>query len=376
MNESKSVSQENKMLILGLAGAGCQILSRVAPESSPDMKIGLIDTDPASLDASAISSSLQIGNSVTKGFSAGGNTLVGRRAVEADLSIIREMIKGVSFLVLVVGLGGGTGSGAAPAIIRIARSQGSSCLCLATTPFNFEGHKKMSLAKEALDQLQHLCDAVVVLPNQILANQLQEEPSLEDSFRLSDEMLKSAVQSLWKLFHANNLLQLDFAAVKNMVNRFDGLCHFGCATSSKSHKLVGELIKHPLMENGEILRKCQAVVFGLCAGKGFKLSQMDEIVDDLFDYLPKDTQIQWGIALDSEESNELSLTVVASESIRAPENEDGNPSDEKGSSDDRGQSKLDLYPVVSEAEEISLEQSRGEDLDKPTYLRRGTKIPH
>jgi cell division protein FtsZ len=106
------------------------------------------NTDLKALHNSQAYIRLPLGKKLTGGFGAGGIPEVGEKAALEDKERIQDIIRGADMIFLTAGMGGGTGTGAAPIIASIAKDLGILTVAVVTKPFDFEGKKKMKLAKK------------------------------------------------------------------------------------------------------------------------------------------------------------------------------------------------------------------------------------
>ena len=107
--------------IIGLGGAGTNMLERIALDGMEDTQLLALNTDVRTLNSCLAQTKIQLGTNLTKGLGSGGDPELGRQSVMEAEDEIRAAMKDQRIVFLCAGLGGGTGSGAAPLITRIAR---------------------------------------------------------------------------------------------------------------------------------------------------------------------------------------------------------------------------------------------------------------
>ena len=135
--------------IIGLGGAGANMLERIALDGLDGAELLALNTDLRTLNSCIAREKIQLGVNLTKGLGAGGDPDLGNQAVLEAEDQIRASIKGRRIVFLCTGLGGGTGSGAAPIVTRIAREEGAFVVVFATMPFAFEGRRRRDQADDA-----------------------------------------------------------------------------------------------------------------------------------------------------------------------------------------------------------------------------------
>ena len=110
---------------------------------------------------------------------------------------MEKLLEGVSFLLVIGGLGGGTASGGMPVVLSVARKLEIPTLFVVTLPFTLEGHSKRKIAEDTVkDELLGLADAVICLPNDLLFSVLEATTPLSSAFKLADQELSRTVLAL------------------------------------------------------------------------------------------------------------------------------------------------------------------------------------
>src|SRR5436189_267007 len=80
-----------------------------------------------------------------------------------------------------------------------------------TFPFDCEGNRRQRQAQQGLQELKATADGVICLPNQKLFRLIDEQTSVRDTFKLSNELLAEGVVNLWRLIVCKGLIEIHFA---------------------------------------------------------------------------------------------------------------------------------------------------------------------
>ena len=104
--------------VIGVGGAGANVLDRMALEGSDDAELLTLNTDVRALSTSVSSDKIQLGSTLLKGMGTGGDPSLGKQAALEAVDEIRAAVREKGIIFICVGLGGGTGSGAAPEVCR------------------------------------------------------------------------------------------------------------------------------------------------------------------------------------------------------------------------------------------------------------------
>ena len=150
--------------VVGVGGAGSNILDRVMLDGIDAADLVAINTDVQSLTASVAAHKVQLGRNLTRGLGSGGDPELGYAAAEEATDEIRSVLQGGTVIFLCAGLGGGTGSGAAPLVAQIAKEENALVLAFSAVPFSFEGRRRCAQAEESLTRLRFRRVSVTIPP--------------------------------------------------------------------------------------------------------------------------------------------------------------------------------------------------------------------
>ncbi len=365
-----------RILVMGVGSSGTPAVARMC-ELNPELDAVAIDTDTKGLEATAAIRVIHVGRTVTNGCSAGGDVELGRQSIEKDFSNIRAQLRQADLLVIVAGLGGGTGSGAVPVITRIAREAGTLVLCMLTLPFAFEGKSITRKAEDALKRIRTHADAIIRIPNEMMVDRSDADLPVEQIFARSQQMMIDGIFALWRMLSQTGVCGLDFACIQIMLRNCDGFCHYAGADASgvdRGTAVAEKIVKHRLLNDGKVLEKAAGLIIGLTGGPDLKLSEIDEVMRQVQEKLPEDSWVNFGVAIDSACENRLSAIVLVAEEWKEPLMDDARR--QMGFGFNSGQGELPLE-TIGKGRFANLDSTihEGQDLDVPTYIRRGIKLP-
>ena len=226
---------ESSVKIIGLGGAGANMLDRAALDGMTGAEMLCVNTDMRTLSSSVAGEKIQIGKNLTKGLGAGGDPELGLKAVqEAELEI-RDTLRGRKMIFICVGLGGGTGSGAAPLITRLAREEGAFVVVFATMPFGFEGQRRRDQAETALNELAVLANALVTFDNGRMGELVLAKQGIHEAFAAADRMISESIKAVTRLVVRPGLINvgLDDLMAALRTTRVWNLCRRRAARSWK-----------------------------------------------------------------------------------------------------------------------------------------------
>jgi cell division protein FtsZ len=312
-----------RLKILGVGGAGSHTVSQIAASRSQGnhliegVDLVAINTDKQALEEINTAEKLQIGAAVTHGLGAGGEPEIGARAAQNDAEKIAALCQNADVVFITAGLGGGTGTGASPVVARIAKEQGALVLAFVALPFTFEGDRRRQQALAGLEQLKAQSDAVICIPNDKIFKIVGNDASVVDAFKRADENIVLGVQAIWQLLSRKGLINLDFADLRATLGskHCDGLFSHGMAEgANKAREAVKALLENPLLDGGDVLSKAEGVLVSILGGPDLTLADVQRAVEPITRHANR-AHVIMGAAIDETYRGKLAVTVIAAANI-------------------------------------------------------------
>ena len=303
--------KQARMRVVGVGGAGGNAVNRMIDAGLEGVEFVAINTDAQVLELSKATHRIHIGNSVTKGLGAGARPEVGRKAVEEDREQVVEIIAGSDMVFITAGMGGGTGTGAAPVVAQIARELGALTVGIVTTPFKWEGKPRARNADQGITQLKENVDTLIIIPNQRLLTIAPKDLPLTEAFRLADDVLLQATRGISDLITTPGLINLDFNDVKTVMSAGgDALMGTGIARGeNRSIQAAQNAIRSPLLDDMSILG-AKGVLVNISAGSDLTLFEVNDAVSVITEAVGSEAEIIWGTVLDDNLEDEIRVTVI------------------------------------------------------------------
>jgi cell division protein FtsZ len=299
--------------LVGVGGAGSNAVDRLKMENLERLQLAVINTDYQALASSPVQDKVLIGMSVTRGLGAGGDPELGREAAEADREKIATVVKDCDLVFLIAGEGGGTGSGAAPIVAEIAAETGALVIAFVTMPFSFEGGRRLKQAEEGLRALRQVCDAVIPLPNDVLLQEAAENETVLDSFARADEWIGRGVKSIWAMLFKTGLINLDFATLRQAFHTRGGKTLFGLGEGSGENAVsdaVASLKLCPLLHTPEFSRKADRLLVNIMGGADLTLPKVNELMTAITEQFGRDSHIIMGAVIDEGMPGRLEVCII------------------------------------------------------------------
>ncbi len=308
--ENQGLQAEIK--VIGVGGGGGNAVEHMMKTKMEGVTFINANTDSQVLERSTADITLQLGENTTRGLGAGANPEVGRQAAMEDRDRIAEAIDGADMVFITAGLGGGTGTGAAPVVAELAKEKGILTVAVVTTPFMFEGAKRMKYAEQGVEQLESTVDSLITIPNDKILDYMGEDTTMEAAFAEANQVLLNAVQGIAELITRPGVINVDFADVRTVMSEM-GMAMMGSAVATgenRAERATRNAISSPLLEDTE-LQGARGMLVNVTAGEDLTIGEFSKIGKLLHAYVSPEANVVIGTAVDPELDGELRVTVVA-----------------------------------------------------------------
>jgi cell division protein FtsZ len=317
---------------------------------------------------------------------------VGRQSAEESMAEIEAALAGADMVFITAGMGGGTGTGAAPVLAEVAKRMGILTIGVVTKPFDFEGAKRRQIAEEGIERLKSNADAVIVVPNQRLLQIIDKRTSVYEAFKISDDVLRQAVQGLSDLINFPGEVNLDFADVRAiMSNAGTALMGMGRASGSgddRARQAALMAIDSPLLEMS--IEGARGVLFNVQGGKNLSMFEINEAAQVINEHVDPEAKIIFGTSIDPNLQDEIKITVIATgftkekeeqaQSFVSPLNKEvklpynlpkfGRDTEYSNGPISRPQPTSNIQQNNSQQQQPRKDQYTDEQLDIPAFLRK------
>jgi cell division protein FtsZ len=298
--------------VIGVGGGGGNAVQHMVVNNIEGVEFICANTDSQALRNVEARSVIQLGGAVTKGLGAGANPEIGRQAAIEDRERIAESISGADMVFITAGMGGGTGTGGAPVVAEVAKEMGILTVAVVTKPFPFEGKKRSVIAEQGLTQLAENVDSLITIPNEKLLSVLGKNSSLLDAFSAANDVLLGAVQGIADLIMRPGMINVDFADVRTVMSEM-GQAMMGTGSASgdnRAREAAESAIGSPLLEDVD-LQGARGILVNVTAGLDLSLGEFTEVGEVVEEFASEHATVVVGTVIDSELSDELKVTVVA-----------------------------------------------------------------
>ncbi|MBP2639524.1 MAG: hypothetical protein H6Q66_475 [Firmicutes bacterium] len=310
MSAAESNGNFSRIKVVGVGGAGNNALNRMIA-SGLQADFIAVNTDVQSLALSKANRCIQIGERLTKGLGTGADARLGELAAIESRDKIKNALIGADMVFIAAGMGGGTGTGASPIIAECAREVGALTLAVVTSPFKFEGRKRLKQAEEGLKKLSAVVDSFLTIANDRLFLVIDKRTPALEAFRIADDLLRQGVQGISDLIVKPALVNLDFADVKAVLSG-GGRTLMGIGTGKGENRVVDAVrsaIQNPLFETS--IHGAKGILVNVTGSSDITLPEINEAMAVVNDCADPEANIIFGADIDEALSDTVKVTIIA-----------------------------------------------------------------
>ena len=307
--------QSSIIKVIGVGGGGSNAVNHMYSQNIEGVNFIICNTDAQAIAQSKVSNKIQLGPHLTQGLGAGANPEIGRQAVEESLEEIKRILEvNTKMAFITAGMGGGTGTGGAPIIAKICKDLGILTVGIVTTPFAYEGKKRIAQAEEGISYLKDHVDTLLVISNDKLRHQFGNL-KMKEAFAKADNVLATAAKCITDVINSTGQINVDFADVCTVM-RNGGVAILGSASAegeNRAQRAIENALNSPLLNDNDI-RGAKWILININSAEGeheFTMDEVEVIQNYLLTNAGEDTDVILGMGYDSTLGSKIGITLIA-----------------------------------------------------------------
>jgi cell division protein FtsZ len=297
--------------VVGVGGGGCNAINRMIEARIGGVDFVGVNTDAQALGRCDAPQTMRIGERVTKGLGAGSDPDKGKGAAEESRDELKDLLADAEMVFITAGMGGGTGTGAAPVIAGIAKDAGALTIAVVTRPFAFEGKKRRDQADSGIEALRAEVDTLIVIPNDRLLAICDQKTTVDESFRMADDVLRQGIQGISELITVPGDINLDFADVRRIMQDA-GPALMAIGTGKGENRAVDAAqaaILSPLLDVN--IHGATGVLFNVASSGSMALHELNMAAQVIAEVVDPSSEIIFGTTTDESLGEEVKITLIA-----------------------------------------------------------------
>jgi cell division protein FtsZ len=247
-------NQSSIIKVIGVGGGGSNAVNYMYNLGIEGVDFVVCNTDSQALALSPVVNKIQLGPHLTAGLGAGANPEIGKQSCEESIEDISKILKvNTRMAFITAGMGGGTGTGGAPVVAKICKDLDILTVGIVTTPFTYEGRKRMKQAQEGIERMREHVDTVLIISNDKLRQQFGNLPFTQ-AFAKADDILATAAKCITDVITTTGSMNVDFADVCTVMKN-GGVAILGSASVSGENRAlhaVEQALNSPLLNDNDI----------------------------------------------------------------------------------------------------------------------------
>lgn len=301
--------------VIGIGGGGSNAVNHMFSQNIDGVNFIICNTDAQAIANSPVPNKVQLGPHLTQGLGAGANPRIGEQATEESFEEIKKILEvNTKMAFITAGMGGGTGTGGAPIIAKICKELGILTVGIVTTPFSYEGKKRMLQAEEGINRLKDYVDTLLIISNDKLRQKFGDL-KFKAAFEKADNVLATAAKCITDVINSTGQINVDFADVCTVM-RNGGVAILGAAVSegeNRAQKAIEEALTSPLLNDNDI-KGAKWILINISSSEGefeHTLDEMDTIQAYVQSMAGEDCDVILGVGYDQELDRKLGVTIIA-----------------------------------------------------------------
>lgn len=308
-------NQSSIIKVIGVGGGGSNAVNYMHSLGIEGVDFVVCNTDSQALALSSIPNKIQLGPHLTQGLGAGANPEIGKQASEESNDDITKILKvNTRMAFITAGMGGGTGTGGAPVVSKICKDLGILTVGIVTTPFSYEGRKRMKQAQEGIERMREHVDTILIISNDKLRQQFGNLPFTK-AFAKADDVLATAAKCITDVINTTGQINVDFADVCTVMKN-GGVAILGSgeeAGENRALHAVEQALSSPLLNDSEI-KGAKWILLNITSAAGDHEHTMDE-AEAIQAYVQKQAgdncDVILGMGHDPNLEDKIAVTIIA-----------------------------------------------------------------
>ena len=307
--------QSSIIKVIGVGGGGSNAVNHMFSQNIEGVNFIICNTDAQAIAQSKVPNKIQLGPHLTQGLGAGANPAIGKQATEESLEEIKRILEvNTKMAFITAGMGGGTGTGGAPILAKICKDLGILTVGIVTTPFAYEGKKRLAQAEAGISLLKDHVDTLLVISNDKLRHQFGNL-KMKEAFAKADNVLATAAKCITDVINSTGQINVDFADVCTVMSN-GGVAILGSATAegeNRAQMAIENALNSPLLNDNDI-RGAKWILINInsCEGENeFTMDEVEIIQNHLMSQAGPDSDVILGLGYDNTLGAEISITLIA-----------------------------------------------------------------
>ncbi|MBA3675587.1 MAG: cell division protein FtsZ, partial [Chitinophagaceae bacterium] len=183
-----------------------------------------------------------------------------------------------------------------------------------TTPFAYEGKKRIAQAEEGIRKLKDYVDTLLVISNDKMRHQFGNL-TMKAAFSKADNVLATAAKCITDVISSTGQINVDFADVCTVM-RSGGVAILGsaaCEGENRAQQAIEDALNSPLLNDNDI-SGAKWILININSAEGdneFTMDEVETIQNHLLSQAGENTDVILGLGYDNSLENKIGITLIA-----------------------------------------------------------------
>ncbi len=290
-----------KLKIVGLGGAGCNIVNLLLKQEIKGIEYCIADTDAETLSLSSCTNKIELLSIIDD-------------SDGARLRLMKERfqvaITDADMVVIISGLGGYVGSTFTPILTEIAKSVGILTIAVVATPFEFEGKTRMAKCVESLETLKTVIDTVIVVPNHRVKKIVPKSTPMRTALSVIDTVIFEAVNCIASSICEPNVINVEYEDVVSIL-KGGGLAYLGVGIGEGENNIqdaIERAIHNPLSSTE--ISTAKRVLLSVTGGIDLDLQNATMIAEVVHNAVDADANIVFSVKIEQNWTSKIRIAII------------------------------------------------------------------
>lgn len=300
-----------KIKIVGIGGAGCNIINRLLKREIEGIEYYIADSDEEALKSSSCANKIET-------LSVFDDGITWLKSIQERF---QEIIQEADMVVMISGLGGYVGSTFTPLFAEVAKSIGIMTIAVLATPFEFEGKTRMTQCVKSLERLKTLTDTVIVVPNHRVKKIVPKTTTMRTALSVIDTVIFEAVNSITSSICEPNLINVEYEDVAQIL-KGGGLAYLGVGVGEGENSIqdaIKRAIHNPISSTK--INTAKRILLFVTGGTALDLQNATTIADAVRNTVDADANILYAVKIEESWTDKIRIAIIglADEQVAASE---------------------------------------------------------
>ena len=306
-----------RIKVVGVGDGGCSWVVQMPQHDVRGVDYVLANTEvrrPSGVNSNGVvkmAEIVEIGRRAAYAWPRGRYSALKDLAVEDSDLELRRALENAELVLLTAGMGGSTGTVAAPYVGTLAREMGAFVLGVVTTPFSFEGRRRIGEAIAGVDRLRLSVDSLIVIHSDRLLRYVGPDASIVEVFSKADDVITRGILAVAELLNQREQGGLRFADVRNVLAYPGGaLMAVGLGRGVEGvEEAAREALAYPLVNIS--IAGAQGLLASVKGGPGLVPARVNTVGSLLAGSLRRKPRVILGTTIDQSLEDQVQVTLLA-----------------------------------------------------------------